>query len=115
MVDETLLMRLSSDFSCGCWIGKEGRVPDLVKSFRRVENLPELVELFLPSGMMLVDCSLGNLWLLFRNIGLYLEPFKCCAEVGQDGVRKMEQVRTCVVQFASWFLRKVQVRRNECH
>ena len=94
-------MTLFSDFSCGCWIGKEGRALGLVKSFRRVENLPELVEVLLPGGMMLIDCCQGNIWRLFRNIGIYLELLKCCGEVGQDGVRKMEQVRTCVVQPAS--------------
>lgn len=65
-------MTLSFDFSCGCWIGKEGRALGLVKSFRRVDNLLELVELLLSGGMMLIDRWLENLGRLFQNIGLYL-------------------------------------------
>ena len=64
----TLFTALSSDFSCRCWIGKEGRALRLVKSFRRVENLPELAELLFPVGVMLINRCLGTLWWLFLNI-----------------------------------------------
>lgn len=55
----TLLMALFSDFSHGYWIGTEGRVLRLMKSFRRVENLLELVNLLLPGGVILINRCLG--------------------------------------------------------
>ena len=59
-VSGILLMALFSDFSCRYWVGKEGRSLRLVKSFRRVENLPERVKLLLPGGVMVVNrCLLG--------------------------------------------------------
>ena len=78
-------MALSSGFLSGNWIGKEGRVLRLVKSFRKVENLPERVVLSLPGGVMLINRCLGKIWWMFRNVGLYLEFLKCCGEVGQGG------------------------------
>ena len=55
-------MTLFSDFFCGYWIGKEGRALRLAKSFRRVENLRELVKLLLPGGVMLINRCLEKLW-----------------------------------------------------
>ena len=87
-------MALFSNFFCGYWVGKEGRPLRLVKSFRRVESLPERVNFSSPGGVMLINRCLGRLCCLCRNVGLYLKFLKCCGEVGQgecqeDGRRNM--------------------------